>query len=289
MNVRMISLKRILSKKFTPLHIVTYIFTGIFVFFFIFPLYWQIVTAIKPPQEIYKIPPLWFPTIPYLQRFHDIFFKRHGFLLNIRNGAIVSSLTTLLCLSLSVLSSYAIARIRIRGGKMILITVMVLSMLPGVAIIGPLYLIWKELQLIDTLLCLIITYVAFFLPFSMWFLVSFFRTIPPDLEEAAILDGCTPLQALIKVIIPLSAPAIFTIAMLVFIFSWNEFLFALTFTRSDSARTIPVGLYFFHGLHEIPWGDIAAACTIVTIPVVVLVIIFQKYLIQGLTAGALKG
>ncbi|GAI28014.1 unnamed protein product, partial [marine sediment metagenome] len=113
--------------------------------------------------------------------------------------------------------------------------------------------------------------------------------IPPDLEEAAILDGCTPLQALVKIIIPLAAPAIFTIAMLVYIFSWNEFLFALTFTRSDSARTIPVGIYMFHGLHEIPWGDIAAACTIVTIPIVVLVIIFQKYVIPGLTAGALKG
>lgn len=286
---RTTSLKRILSNKFTPLHIVTYVFTGIFVFFFIFPLYWQIVTAMKPPQEIYKIPPLWFPTTPYLERFYNVLVKREGFLLNIRNSFIVSSCTTFLCLSLSVLSSYAIARIKIRGGKTILMIILVLSMLPGVAIIGPLYLMWKQLQLINTLFCLIITYVAFFLPFSIWFLASFFRTIPPDLEEAAILDGCTPLQALVKIIIPLAAPAIFTIAMLVYIFSWNEFLFALTFTRSDSARTIPVGIYMFHGLHEIPWGDIAAACTIVTIPIVVLVIIFQKYVVQGLTAGALKG
>lgn len=285
---RRISLKRILSKKFTPLHIVTYIFTGIFVLFFIFPLYWQIVTAIKPPQEIYKIPPLWFPTIPYLQRFYDVLTKT-GFLLNLRNSAIVASCTTVLCLSLSVLSSYAIARIKIRGGKIILIVLMVISMLPAVAVIGPLYLIWKGLQLINTVFCLIITYVAIFLPFSMWFLTSFFRTIPSNIEEAAMIDGCTPLQTLIKIVIPLSAPAVFTIAMLVFIWSWNEFLFALTFTRSDSARTVAVGIYMFRRLWQIPWGNIAVGCTIATVPIVVVVLTFQKYIIHGLTAGALKG
>jgi len=285
---RRISLKRILGKKFTPLHIITYIFTGIFVFFFIFPLYWQIVTAIKPPEEIYKMPPLWFPTVFYLQRFYDV-LRKTGFLLNLRNSAIVASLTTVLCLSFSVLSSYAIARIKIKGGKMILIVVMIISMLPAVAVIAPLYLIWKELQLINTVFCLIITYVAIFLPFSMWFLTSFFRTIPPHIEEAAMIDGCTPLQALIKIIIPLSAPAVFTIAMLVYIWSWNEFLFALTFTRSDSARTVAVGIYMFRRLWQIPWGNIAVACTIATVPIVVLVLTFQKYIIHGLTAGALKG
>lgn len=285
---RRISLKRILSKRFTPLHIVTYVFTGIFVFFFIFPLYWQIVTAVKPPEEIYKMPPLWFPTALYLQRFYDVLSKPE-FLLNLRNSAIVASCTTVLCLSVSVLSSYAIARIKIRGGKMILIVVMVLSMLPIMVIIGPLYLIWKKLQLINTLFCLIATYLSIFLPYSMWFLTSFFMTIPPDIEEAAIIDGCTPLQALTKIIIPLSAPAIFTMAMLVYIWSWNEFLFALTFTYSDVARTIPVGIYMFRGIWEIPWGNIAVGCTIATVPIVVLVLTFQKYIIQGLTAGALKG
>lgn len=285
---RRISLKGILNKKFTLLQIVTYFFTGIFVFFFIFPLYWQIVTAIKPPQEIYKIPPLWLPTTLYLQRFYGV-LRKTGFLLNLRNSVIVASLTTILCLSLSVLSSYAIARIKIRGGKIILVVVMVISMLPAVAVIAPLYLIWKELQLTNTVFSLIITYVAIFLPFSMWFLTSFFRTIPPQIEEAAMIDGCTPLQALIKIIIPLSAPAVFTIAMLVYIWSWNEFLFALTFTHSDSARTVAVGIYMFRRLWQIPWGNIAAASTIATVPIVVLVITFQKYIIHGLTAGALKG
>jgi len=281
------NLRKALRKKFTPLHIITYIFTGFFVFFFVFPLYWEFVTAIKPPQEIYLMPPTWFPSVPYLQRFYDVLTKG-GFILNIRNSLIVASSTTVVCLAFAVTSSYAVARIRIKGNKWILIGVMVLSMLPGVAIIGPLYLIWKNLGLINTLYSLTITYIAFFLPFSMWFLSSFFRTLPPDLEEAALIDGCTPLQALMKVIIPLSAPAVFTIAMLVFIFTWNEFLFALTFTRDNSARTIAPGIYMFHGLHEIPWGDIAAAAILVTIPIVVLALVFQKYIIRGLTAGAIK-
>jgi multiple sugar transport system permease protein len=189
----------------------------------------------------------------------------------------------------SVLSSYAIARLKIPGHRTILLTILVISMLPAVSIVGPLYLTFKNLALINTRVGLIIAYTAFFLPFTMWFLSSFFHTVPPDLEEAATIDGCTPLQALFKVIIPLSAPAVFTIGMLVFIFSWNEFLFAFTFTSSDEIRTFPVGLVMFRGLWNVPWGDLCAGSTVVAVPIVVLVLMAQRFVIQGLTAGAVKG
>jgi multiple sugar transport system permease protein len=277
-----------LRQKVTPLNIATVIFAAFFIFFFLFPFYWQLATSIRVPQELTSIPPKWLPIPPYFIRYVNIFTKT-PFPLTLKSSFIISSSTTIMCLAFSVLSSYAIARIKIRGGKAIMLTVLVISMLPGVAIVGPLYLIFKNFKLINTYYGLVFAYTAFFLPFTMWFLTSFFRTLPPDLEEAAIIDGCTPFQTLIKIIIPLSAPAVFTVAMLVFIFSWNEFLFAFTFTSSDEMRTVPVGLVMFRGLWDVPWGELTAGSTIVALPIIVLVLVCQKYVIQGLTAGALKG
>jgi multiple sugar transport system permease protein len=150
-------------------------------------------------------------------------------------------------------------------------------------------LIIRAVGLRDTWAALIITYTSFSLPLSIWVLTSFFRSIPDELYLAARVDGCSPLQAFLRVLLPLAAPGIFTTGVLVFIYSWNEFLYALTFTATEASRTVPVAIALFPGLHEVPWGDIAAASVVVTLPLVVLVLVFQRRIVEGLTAGAVKG
>ncbi|MGE5301360.1 MAG: carbohydrate ABC transporter permease, partial [Acidobacteriota bacterium] len=167
--------------------------------------------------------------------------------------------------------------------------ILLASMFPPIATVSPLYIIVRFLGLRDTWWALIITYTTFSLPLSIWILHHFFREIPDEIYRAARVDGCSPFQALYRVIAPLAAPGMFAAAILVFIFSWNEFLFALTFTSTVSSRTIPVAIALFPGLHEMPWGDIAAASVVVTIPLIVLVFAFQRRIIEGLTAGAVKG
>jgi multiple sugar transport system permease protein len=162
-------------------------------------------------------------------------------------------------------------------------------MFPPIATVSPLYLIIRGLGLRDTWWALILTYTTFSLPLSVWVLTNFFREVPDEIYRAARVDGCTLFQAFIRVMLPLAAPGIATAAILVFIFSWNEFLFALTFTATPASRTIPVAIALFPGLHEVPWGDIAAASIVVTIPLIVLVFVFQRRIIEGLTAGAVKG
>ena len=277
-----------LKKKFTLFNIIIVLFTICFVIFFTFPLYWQVTTSIKTRENTLRIPP---QLVPHPLDFGQYvwIFKETFFPLNVRNSVITSSITTITCLLFSTLASYALARLKLPGSKAIMMGVLICSMLPAVSIVGPLYLIFKNFHLINSFTGLSIAYTAFFLPFTMWFLSSFFRTIPGELEEAASIDGCSPFQALFRIIIPLSAPAIFTVGMMVFIFSWNEFLFAFTFMSTDQVRTYPVGIVMLQGQWEIPWAELCAASTIVVIPIIILVLLAQRYIIQGLTAGALKG
>jgi multiple sugar transport system permease protein len=280
------SLRR--RNHFTAFNLVVVLFTIGILIFFLFPLYWQIATSFKVGENAFKIPPQLFPNPLTLDRYRWV-FQKTPFLLNVRNSLIVSSFTTIICLVFSTLASYALARLSVPGSKTIMLGVLICSMLPAVSIIGPLYLTFKKFKLINSFLGLGIAYTAFFLPFTMWFLTSFFKTLPVELEEAAEIDGCTPFQTLYQIMIPLSAPAIFTVLMMVFIFSWNEYLFSFTFMSTDPVRTYPVGLVMLQGLWEMPWCEISAASTVVVIPVVILVLVAQKYIIQGLTAGALKG
>lgn len=278
----------IIQQKFTLFNIVVVVFTISFVIFFTFPLYWQVTTSVKTRENTVSIPPQLIPDPIDFGRYVWI-FKETFFPLNVRNSVIISSITTITCLLFSTLASYALARLKLPGSRVIMMSVLVCSMLPAVSIVGPLYLTFKKFHLINSFPGLSIAYTAFFLPFTMWFLSSFFRTIPGELEEAAAIDGCSPFQALFRIIIPLSAPAIFTVGMMVFIFSWNEFLFAFTFMSTDPVRTYPVGIVMLQGQWEIPWAELCAASTIVVIPIIILVLIAQRYIIQGLTAGALKG
>ena len=253
----------------------------------LFPLFWQFITSLKPDYELTRIPPI-LPEKPTTVHYVSI-FTGHPFFRIIMNSAIVAASTTILSLIIGSFCSFGLAKLRVRYKVFILGFVLSVSMFPPIATVSPLFIIIRALGLRDTLLALILTYTTFSLPLSIWILTNFFREVPDEIYLAARVDGCSTFQAFYKIILPLSAPGIFTTAILVFIFSWNEFLFALTFTSTPASRTIPVGIALFPGLHEIPWGDIAAASVIVTIPLVILVFAFQRRIIEGLTAGAIKG
>lgn len=264
-----------------------YLLVVMIVFYCLAPLLWQFITSLKPDYELTAIPPL-LPENPTLRHYESV-FKEHPFLRIILNSSIVAACTTLLSLSIGSLAAFGLAKLRIRYKTLILGFVLSVSMFPPIATVSPLYIIVRALGLRDTWLALIITYTTFSLPLSIWILTNFFREIPDEIYFAAREDGCTLFQAFYRIMLPLSSPGIFTTAILVFIFSWNEFLFALTFTSTPASRTIPVAVALFPGLHEMPWGDIAAASIVATVPLIILVFAFQRRIIEGLTAGSVKG
>jgi trehalose/maltose transport system permease protein len=251
------------------------------------PFLWQAVTSLKPDAELTRLPPL-LPKAPTPAHYRAV-LSGTPFLRIILNSAVVSSCTTLLSLSIGSLAAFGLAKLSVRFKGAILLFVLSASMFPPIATVSPLYLIIRSLGMRDTWWALIITYTSFSLPLSIWIMTNFFRQVPDELYCAARVDGCGPFQAFVRVMLPLAAPGAATTAILVFIFSWNEFLFALTFTATERSRTIPVAIALFPGLHEVPWGDIAAASVVVTIPLVLLVLAFQRRIIEGLTAGAVKG
>ncbi len=251
------------------------------------PFLWQLITAFKPTAELTTLPPL-LPSRPTLGHFAAI-FAGHPFLRIISNSLLVATACTVLSLAVGSLAAFALARLPVKRKGLILGLVLCGSMFPPIATVSPLYIIIRTLGLRDTLLALILTYTSFTLPLTIWVLTHFFRSIPRELYAAARVDGCTPFQSFRRVMLPLGAPGLVATAILVFIYSWNEFLFALTFTATPASRTIPVGIALFPGLHEVPWGEIAAASVVVTLPLLGLVFLFQRRIIEGLTAGAVKG
>jgi multiple sugar transport system permease protein len=201
---------------------------------------------------------------------------------------VVSTITTVYAVIVASFAAYAIARLQFKGKTFILGLVLSVSMFPQIATITPIYIFLKNLGLTNSYLGLIIPYSTFTLPLSIWILVTFFRKIPLDLEEAAKIDGATLMQTFWKVIMPLALPGIFTTAILVFIAAWNEFFFALTINTDDKYKTVPIGIAMFQGQFTIPWGEIAAATVVVSVPLVIMVLIFQRRIVSGLTSGSVK-
>jgi multiple sugar transport system permease protein len=251
------------------------------------PFLWQVLTSLKPESELTLLPPL-LPASPTLVHYREV-FSGTSFLRIIANSAIIASCTTVLSIAIGSPAAFGLAKLKVSFKGFILLFILSASMFPPIATVSPLYLIISRLGLRDTWLALVITYTTFSLPLSIWILANFFRQIPDEIYFAARIDGCSPLRAFLTIMLPLAAPGIFTAALLVFIFSWNEFLFALTFTATTASRTIPVAIALFPGLHEVPWGEISAASVVVTVPLVVLVFLFQHRIVEGLTAGAVKG
>ncbi|HEX6267970.1 MAG TPA: carbohydrate ABC transporter permease [Burkholderiales bacterium] len=251
------------------------------------PFLWQVVTSLKPATELTSLPPL-LPSRVTFEHYAAI-FTGHPLLRLAANSAAVALGTTVLALALGALAAYAVSVLRMRGRAAILGVVLAVSMFPPIATVSPLFLLLNALGLRDTLAALVLTYSTFSLPLAVWLLASFFDALPRELYVAARMDGCSAFGALWRVVLPLAAPGILAAGLLVFIFAWNEFLFALSFTATEASRTLPVGIALFPGLHEIPYGEIAAASVLATLPVVALAFAFQRRIVEGLTAGAVKG
>jgi multiple sugar transport system permease protein len=207
------------------------------------------------------------------------------------NSILIALIATVIAVTLAAFTAYAIARLTFPGKALVLGGALAISMFPPISVVGPLFDMWRRLGLYDTYPGLIIPYLTFALPLAIYILVAFFREIPWDLEEAAQVDGATPYQAFRRVILPLAAPGVFTAAILVFIFAWNDFVFAISLTSSNNSRTVPAAIAFFTGESQFtsPTGNIAAAAVLVTIPIIIFVLIFQRRIVAGLTAGAVKG
>jgi multiple sugar transport system permease protein len=209
----------------------------------------------------------------------------------LRNSLGISLIATAISVALATVAAYAIARLEFKGKRAVLSTALAIAMFPTVALVGPLFDMWRSLGIYDTWLGLIIPYISFTLPLAIWTLSSFFRQIPWEMEQAAQVDGATAWQAFVKVIVPLAAPGVATATILVFFFAWNDFVFGISLTATDRARPVPAALAFFTGetFFEQPTAAISAASVIVTIPVMILVLVFQRQIVSGLTSGAVKG
>jgi multiple sugar transport system permease protein len=222
---------------------------------------------------------------------YDAVFSDDTFIAALINSIGIASIATLISIVLAAMAAYATSRLNFTGKALILSGALAVAMFPPISIVGSLFDMWRAVGLYDTWPGLIIPYMTFTLPLAIYTLSAFFREIPWELEQAAQVDGATPFQAFRKIIVPLAAPGVFTAAILVFIFAWNDFIFANTLTSTDNARTVPAALAFFTGASQFeqPIGAISAAAVVVTIPTIIMVLIFQRRIVAGLTAGAVKG
>src|SRR5215204_1618903 len=253
----------------------------------VFPFIWAALAAIKPNDDISSTPTRYLPSKLYWGNL-DYVFHNDDFLYALRNSIVVSLATVAIALVLGSLAAYALGRIKFRGRSATLYVILAMTMFPAIAILGSLFQTMRRFDLYNTIPGLVLTYMTFTMPFTVWVLANFFKAMPGELEEAALVDGSTPFQAFYKIMLPLALPGLVTTGLLAFIAAWNEFLFALTFTSASdySARTVQPAIASFSGntQYEEPWGSIMAASVLVTIPLIALVLIFQRRILGGLTA-----
>jgi ABC-type glycerol-3-phosphate transport system permease component len=251
------------------------------------PLGWMIIASLQPEAALYQT------AAPAAARFgwdhYRALFAERRFWQPVLNSIVVASATTLLALLVAVPCAYAMARLQFRGRRVLMATVLAVSTFPQVSIVPSLFLILRWLGLIDTIPGLVLPYLTFATPLAVWLMTGFFRELPSDLEDAARLDGASRWRAAVEVAVPLAAPAVATTAILTFLYAWNEFLFALSFTVSPERQTVPVAIALLQGRYQVPWGQILAAAVTVSVPVAAVVLAFQRRIVKGLTTGAVKG
>ncbi len=262
--------------------------TAVIVAYALFPVLWIASLSLKSTADVGDRKLI--PVSPTLENYRGIFTSGE-FVRPLINSIGISLITTLIAVIIAAFAAYAIARLDFPGKGLLLSGALAIAMFPPVSIIGPLFNIWRDVGLYNTWPGLILPYMTFALPLAIWTLAAFFREIPFDLEQAAQVDGATPYQAFRKVILPLALPGVFTSAIIVFIFCWNDFLFAISLTSTDAARTVPAATAFFTASSNFinPTGQIAAAAIVVTVPIILMVLVFQRRIVAGLTAGAVKG
>lgn len=256
----------------------------------LFPFYWAIATSLKVSSALYKTPVPYWPD-PITWDNYRAVFRDDDFVIALRNSAIISVASVVLALVVGSLAAYAIGRFNFRGKTPVMYLILSMTMFPAIAILGSLYDMIRFADAFNTLQALVFAYTTFTLPFMVWVLANFYRAMPAELEQAALVDGASPFRAFYQILLPLAAPGMATTGLLAFIACWNEFLFARTFTITPNVRTVPVAIASFGGQtqFDLPWGTIMAASVVVTIPLIILVLLLQRKIIAGLTAGAVKG
>lgn len=265
-----------------------YLLVGLIVVVAVFPFYYAILSSFETGTALFR--PNLLPESFSWSNYESVLGKR-SFIRSVLNSVFIASVTVCFALLLAVTASYALARVRFRGRGLLLMTILGVSMFPQIAVLSGLYELINMMGLYNRPWALVLSYTIFTLPFTVWVLTTFMRDLPVEIEEAAIVDGASPWVIITQVFLPLLWPALVTTGLLAFIGAWNEFLFALTFTISETQRTVPVAIALLSGasVQEIPWGPIMAASVIVTVPLIVLVLIFQRKIVAGLTAGGVKG
>jgi trehalose/maltose transport system permease protein len=269
--------------------IVLYLFAALVVIISVYPFLYTITTSLKTGTALFSTSLL--PDAPTLTNYVTLFNGKQPFGRQLGNSIMVATVTVLISMLMAVTGAYALGRIDFKGKSTLLLAILAVSMFPQVAVLSGMFELMQALGLYNLSIGLVVPYTVFTLPFTVWMLTTFMRGLPKELEEAAIMDGCGPLRIIFQVFMPLLAPALVSTGLLAFIGAWNEFLFALTFMTDDFQRTVPVGISMISGAtaYEIPWGSIMAASVIVTVPLVILVLVFQQKIVSGLTAGAVKG
>jgi len=271
--------------------VILYILIALFILFCTLPFVWTTITSLKSESGIYEVPIRYFPHPVDFVNYRTIFHLSR-FTKSLLNSAIVASSATIISLLIGSICAYALARLQFPFKNLILALVLAIAMFPGIAIIGPLFRQFRAWHLTNNYLSLILPNVTFTLPLCIWTLNAFFRDLPLELEESARVDGCTRMQTFVRIVAPLAAPGVFTAAILLFISAWNEFLFARTFMSEERKLTATVVIAQFEGADvgtAYPWGQITAASIVITLPLIILVLLFQRRIISGLTAGAVKG
>ena len=251
------------------------------------PFGWFVLTSLKSPVEIARRPPTIVPEAPGASNYRSL-VENHRIWLPIRNSALVAGLTVLITMPPASLAAYALARLRFRGRKAILLGILAASMFPPVILAHTLVGWIYALGWINTYPGLVLPYVSLVLPLAVWVLAAFFRELPAEIEDAARIDGCTRVGSLVRVVLPVAAPAVRTTAILIFIYAWNELFFASVIADNEAVRTLPVAIAQFHGQFALPWGEVAAASVVATLPLLILVLAIQGRIVHGLTAGAVK-
>jgi multiple sugar transport system permease protein len=293
--MRKIRLRSARSHTFLKRTLQAFLVLLILLFIYI-PVYWLVISSISTRAELLSVPLRWIPENPTLHNYINVLVPGSAtsevartFKVTLQNSLIIASSVTIISLVFGSLAAYALVRIRFRFSNLLLIGIIGTRMIPEVSLVIPLYILATRLHIFNTRLVLIATYLCFALPFAIWLIAAFFQTIPNELEDAARIDGCSRIRTLVQIIIPVSAPGLVSTALFVFLLAWDEFFYALIFTSTIAAKTVPVAIAEFTGRYVVDVTAMMTGGVLAAIPPVIMALIFQRYIVSGLTAGAVKG
>ncbi len=264
-----------------------YVAATFFTLLMVFPVYWLFATSMKADVDMYKIPPLWFPN-PTLNNYQQAFAMRPLWQYVI-NSIVITTVTTVISVLVGSMAGYGFSRFKFKGSGWLMMGILATRMIPPITLVFPLFIVMRNLHLLDTYLSLILAYTTFNTPFAIFLMYGFFENVPQELEEAAVIDGCSRMAAFYRIILPISLPGVISTSIMCILLAWKDFLWALRFTYSPASQTIPVGITTYISNVGIAWGPVTAVGSLSVIPLLIFSLIVQKYMVKGLMAGAVKG